>query len=214
MKRRQGISVLLAAIISGACQHDVASAEKPALALQPSKAASQAPAVQRLPAGDPNAPMAAPQNAAMARNELVSLLLEPNIARATLEQTQERFAKAASLARSSIVPEVSQLKGSTNTYSITINYGQDGKGGWLFSNLRVELRPGQGETQSSVYKECDTMLRAKLKKPRWSVPGSSDLPRAAYRVGKKLELILSACKGDDGQAAACLELGEPQGEPS
>jgi hypothetical protein len=202
------MAVLLALVISGACQHDVASAEKPAAAPQPAKAASPPPAAQPA-ANEAKAVTATPQ---MARHELVSLLFEPNIARATLEQTQERFAQAAALARSSIVPEVSQLKGATNVYSITINYGQDGKGGWLFSNLRMELRPGQGETQSSVYKECDTMLRAKLKKPRWSVPGSSDLPRAAYRVGKKLELILSACKGDDGQPATCLELGAPQGE--
>jgi hypothetical protein len=87
-------------------------------------AASNAPSPEPAPS---TLPEAAP--AAVSIAELVELVLATEVKKATPEQTQARFAKAAHLERSSIVPEVMQLKSDGVSYTLTANYGQDGKGG-------------------------------------------------------------------------------------
>lgn len=191
---------------AGAQDSAPATTRKPTPA--PAAPATTAPVASKPDAG--TVPAKAGVSKPISREELVKLLLDPSIRDATPEQTASRFAPVGDLARSSMFPDQLDLHADGPTQRVVIEYVQ-GKSGFQFSHLGVALWSAAPAELKAGYDAIDAQLAKALGKPQWTKKVPDALPNRAYRVGKKLSLVLGEGL-EKGKGFVRLELSEPQGE--
>ena len=156
------------------------------------------------------APAKASTAKSISREELVALLLDPGIREATPEQTASRFAPVGELARSSMFPDQLDMRADSPAQRVVIEYVQ-GKSGFQFSHLGVALWSSSLTELKASYDAIDAQLAKALGKAQWTKKVPDALPNRAYRVGKKLSLVLGEGL-EKGKSFVRLELSEPKGE--
>jgi hypothetical protein len=144
------------------------------------------------------------------REEFVALMLDAKIREATPEQTSSRFTALGELTRSSMFPDQLDLRAENPTQRVIIEYVQS-KGGFKFAHLRAALWVASSSELKAAYDATDAQLAKALGKPQWTKKVPDALPNRAYRVGKKLSLVLGEGL-EKGKNFVRIELSEPQGE--
>lgn len=199
-----GIRLVTLIVLSGSCAGDqlasIAGAQDGSASHKPATVANSAP----------TSPARAPAAQSVTREQLVVLMLDPSIRESTPEQTAIRLSPLGELTRSSMFPDQLDLRGESSAQRVLVEYVQ-GKDGFQFSHLRVALWSAPGAELKAAYDAIDAQLAAALGKPRWIKKVPDALPNRAYRVGKKLLIVLGEGL-EKGKSFVRLELGEPQGE--
>jgi hypothetical protein len=188
------------------------------LSCNSSQLASQADAQEpRHPSGKPVAPPDAGSVPAknsllqpVQRDQLVRLMLDPGIRDATPEHTASRLSPFGEFTRSSMFPDQLDLRTENATQRALVEYVQ-GKSGFQFAHLRVAFWSAAGAELKTTYDAIDAQLAKALGKPQWTKKVRDSLPSRAYRVDKKLTIVLGEGL-EKGKAFVRVELGELQGE--
>ena len=128
--------------------------------------------------------------------QVVDVLSDRALFPLPLESAAAKLRNLVSLHRESPAPEVVLLVGARPGLSrVEIAYGEDGKGGWVFSQATLLLATRSEDNLAEEYRRLEAALRARLGKPRFTKRNDGKLPRQGWALRRPLELWLGEESG-------------------
>lgn len=137
--------------------------------------------------------------------ELLRLLVRPELRTWSLEEAQRRLARLE-LSATSPLPGSQQLVAETPTLRVNLNYLPDEGGTYRFADARAELPTADGKEARARYDAHRTILETMYGAPSWR-KDDQNYPACGYAVDAKLEVTLGAMtKVDEAPPMAIVSL--------
>lgn len=164
-----------------------------------------APSVLVDAAGDE--PPAKALKASLTPEEVLELLLVPEIAHWTPDEASARFAPLG-LIREEPLPGSLQLARATPTLRINVHYLPDAAGKFAFADALLELPVTTAEQASRSYRDLAAYLATKLGKAAWRKE-DREYPTSGYDLGTIKVTLGAVATAKDGLPYVALSLAAP-----